>query len=317
MLDLARLLTGTIAAAIVPLAMAWVGDAVPYRERQATLAKFLNGMVLGLLLGQTMGGFFADTIGWRWAFVFLFLALACTPVQRWTRWAWVVAVRRPLGLAAFGYCVLHFLAYFVVGQKMNVAFVIDDSLRQVSRIPGWLSLLLLTPLALTSTDGMARRLGGKRWKLLHRLAYVAVLCGMIHYYMLLKADKFNAYVYFGAFGGLMLFRLVRHYFDLHGEIAAAKEKLSAAKKSVKGANKKKFWTGELVVARIFDETHNVKTFRMVPLDRGQLPFEAHAGQYINLMLTIDGKRVNRSYTLVMARSFRPSTNSPFNMTRKS
>lgn len=75
-LDVARLLTGTIAAAIVPLAMAWIGDAVPYRERQATLAKFLNGMVLGLILGQTLGGFFADTIGWRWAFVFLAVVLA-------------------------------------------------------------------------------------------------------------------------------------------------------------------------------------------------------------------------------------------------
>jgi sulfoxide reductase heme-binding subunit YedZ len=127
-----------------------------------------------------------------WAFVFLFLALACTPVQRLARSAWIPAVRRPLGLAAFGYCVLHFLAYFVVGQKMNVAFVIDDSLHQTSRIPGWLSLLLLLPLALTSTDGMTRWLGGKRWKLLHRLVYPATALAVLHVYMV-DNDHFSDY----------------------------------------------------------------------------------------------------------------------------
>jgi sulfoxide reductase heme-binding subunit YedZ len=117
-----------------------------------------------------------------WAFVFLFLALACTPVQRLTRSAWVAAVRRPLGVAAFGYCLLHFLAYFVIGQKLNVSYLFEDSLQQPSRIPGWLSLLLLVPLALTSTDGMARRLGGKRWKLLHRLVYPATALAILHVY---------------------------------------------------------------------------------------------------------------------------------------
>jgi predicted MFS family arabinose efflux permease len=71
MLEIARLLTGSIAAAIIPLSMAWVGDTVPYGERQATLAKFLNGTILGLILGQAMGGAMADTLGWRWAFVLL------------------------------------------------------------------------------------------------------------------------------------------------------------------------------------------------------------------------------------------------------
>jgi methionine sulfoxide reductase heme-binding subunit len=119
----------------------------------------------------------------RWAFIFLFLALACTPVQRFTRWPWVTAVRRPLGLAAFGYSLLHFLAYFVIGQKLNVGFVIDDAMRMTSRIPGWLSLILLLPLALTSADVMVRWLGGKRWKLLHRLVYPATALAILHVYM--------------------------------------------------------------------------------------------------------------------------------------
>ncbi len=70
-LELARLLTGAIAAAIIPLSMAWVGDTVPYGQRQASLAKFLNGTILGAILGQAMGGLLADTVGWRAAFVLL------------------------------------------------------------------------------------------------------------------------------------------------------------------------------------------------------------------------------------------------------
>lgn len=126
----------------------------------------------------------------RWAFVFLFFALACTPVHRLTRAAWVVAVRRPLGLAAFGYGMLHFLAYFAIGQKFNVGFVIEDAWRQRSRQPGWLSLLFLLPLALTSTDGMARWMGGKRWKLLHRLVYPATALGILHVY-LVERDHYS------------------------------------------------------------------------------------------------------------------------------
>ncbi len=70
-LELARLLTGSIAAAIIPLSMAWVGDTVPYGQRQAALARFLNGTILGAILGQAMGGALADTFGWRSAFVIL------------------------------------------------------------------------------------------------------------------------------------------------------------------------------------------------------------------------------------------------------
>jgi sulfoxide reductase heme-binding subunit YedZ len=154
----------------------------------------------------------AVNVSGGWAFVFLFLALACTPVQRLTRSAWVAAVRRPLGLAAFGYCVLHFLAYFGVGQKWNVEFVIYHSWHTASRIPGWLSLLLLVPLALTSTDGMARWLGGKRWKLLHRLVYLSAALAVLHVYMV-ENDHYSDYKVTRntliPFVVLMLARLIR------------------------------------------------------------------------------------------------------------
>ena len=154
----------------------------------------------------------AVNVSGAWAFVFLFLALACTPVQRLTRWAWVVAVRRPLGLAAFGYCVLHFLAYFVIGQKLNWEYVVYDSWHTASRIPGWISLLLLVPLALTSTDGMARWVGGKRWKLLHRLVYPSAALAVLHVYMV-ENDHYSDFKVtrntLVPFVILMLVRLIR------------------------------------------------------------------------------------------------------------
>ncbi len=70
-IEFGRLISGATAAAIVPLAMAWIGDHVPYEQRQATLARFLLGSISGLALGQLLGGIFADTIGWRWAFVWM------------------------------------------------------------------------------------------------------------------------------------------------------------------------------------------------------------------------------------------------------
>jgi DMSO/TMAO reductase YedYZ heme-binding membrane subunit len=133
----------------------------------------------------------AINVSGRWAFVFLFLVLACTPVQRLTRSPLVPAVRRPLGLATFGYCVLHLLAYFVVGQKMNVEYTIKDTLREASRPPGWISLLLLVPLALTSLDVMVRWLGAKRWKLLHRLVYLSAVAAIYHTYLVEDGYQVN------------------------------------------------------------------------------------------------------------------------------
>ena len=181
---------------------------------------------------------FSVNVSGYWAFAFLFLALACTPVQRFTRAAWVPAVRRPLGLAAFGYCFLHFLAYFVVGQKLHVDYVIYDSLHQASRQPGWASLLLLVPLALTSTDGMTRRLGGKRWKLLHRLVYPATALAILHVYWV-ERDHLSDYTITRytliPFIILMLARLIR-FKPKPSAPTAATEQQGAAKPQPESQN---------------------------------------------------------------------------------
>ena len=115
-----------------------------------------------------------------WAFIFLFITLACTPLQRLTGLRFPGELRRTFGLFAFFYSFLHFVVYMLIGQKLNWAYAWADALGQKSRIPGWLSLILLVPLVLTSTDGMIRRLGGKRWKNLHRLLYLSIAFAIAH-----------------------------------------------------------------------------------------------------------------------------------------
>jgi ferredoxin-NADP reductase/DMSO/TMAO reductase YedYZ heme-binding membrane subunit len=228
--------------------------------------------------------------------VFMTLSLVVTPIRRLTGWNWIIGVRRNLGVYGFLYIAAHFTIFYLYDRDGSFSSTLDEIVERVYLWFGTASLVIMIPLAITSFDAMVTRIGPKRWKLLHRLAYVAVACGIVHFFMLLKADKFRAYAFFTVFGGLMVFRLVRHYLDLRAEVATAKEKLAIARKSG-GKGKKAFWTGELAVARIFDETHDVKTFRLVPPDGGSLPFEAIAGQYLNLQLSIDGKRVKRSYTI--------------------
>jgi ferredoxin-NADP reductase/DMSO/TMAO reductase YedYZ heme-binding membrane subunit len=230
--------------------------------------------------------------------VFLTLSLVITPLRRLTGWAPLISVRRNLGVYGFLYILTHFVIFFLFDRDGSISSTYEEITTRVYLWFGFGALVVMVPLAVTSFDGMVTRLGPRRWKLLHRLAYVVVVFGGIHFYLEAKADKTLPVAFLTAFGGLMVYRVVRHYLDLRGEVQSHKDKLAAAKRA--GPKKKKFWSGQLVVARIFDETHNVKTFRMVPDGGGAMPFEAIAGQYINLMLTIDGRRVNRSYTMASA-----------------
>lgn len=232
--------------------------------------------------------------------VFLSLSLVVTPLRRLTGWSALIAVRRNLGVYGFLYIAAHFLIFFGWDRAASISSTLTEIVERVYLWFGTGALVLMIPLAITSTDGMVTRLGPVWWKRLHRLAYVVVLLGLAHYYLLVKADTTKPFAFAVVFGALMLYRIVMHYVDLRREVAAGKAKLVEARAGAKAKAKKKFWQGELRIARIFDETHDVKTFRLVPPDGGALPFEHVAGQYLNLALTIDGKRVNRSYTIASA-----------------
>ena len=99
----------------------------------------------------------------RWGLKLLFLSLAITPLRRWTGWNWLLRFRRMLGLFAFFYILLHFLTYAVLDQGLELALVIEDVIERPYITLGMTGLLLLLPLAATSTKGMMRRLG-RRWQ---------------------------------------------------------------------------------------------------------------------------------------------------------
>jgi glycine betaine catabolism B len=227
--------------------------------------------------------------------VFLMLALLVTPVRVLTGWNLLISVRRNLGVFGFLYIAAHFTIYFLLDRGGDVADTLSEIVKRRYLWFGFGALVLMLPLAVTSTDGMVSRLGPRRWKALHRLAYVAAVAGVVHFYLLVKSDIRRPLAFAGVLGALLLFRVVRHEIGLRRELKTARARVLPPK-SVTAA-KKKFWSGELEVARVFQETHDTRTFRFRVPGGGPLPFEHVAGQYINLKLTIDGRRVNRSYTI--------------------
>lgn len=120
--------------------------------------------------------------------VFLLIALAVTPLRKITGLNWLIQFRRMLGLYAFFYGFLHFLTYIWFDRSFNVKSTIADIYARPFIAVGMASFFLLVPLAITSTKGWIKRLGGKRWALLHKLAYVAGIGGVIHFWMLVKSD---------------------------------------------------------------------------------------------------------------------------------
>ncbi|HEY0378866.1 MAG TPA: protein-methionine-sulfoxide reductase heme-binding subunit MsrQ [Pyrinomonadaceae bacterium] len=120
--------------------------------------------------------------------VFLFISLAVTPLRRLTSVQWLIQFRRMLGLYAFFYGFLHLLTYVWFDRSFNLKSAVSDIYARPFIAVGMLSFFLLVPLAITSTKGWIKRLGGKRWARLHKLAYVAAVGGVVHFWMLVKSD---------------------------------------------------------------------------------------------------------------------------------
>jgi methionine sulfoxide reductase heme-binding subunit len=142
-----------------------------------------------------------------WTLTFLMITLSATPLRQLTGWLWLIRLRRMLGLFAFFYAFLHFSTYLVLDQFFDWDSIIKDIAKRPYITVGFLAFLLLIPLAITSTDGMIRRLGGKRWKLLHRAVYFCAVGGVIHYWWLVKKDLTNPITFAVILGLLLGFRL--------------------------------------------------------------------------------------------------------------
>lgn len=143
----------------------------------------------------------------RWTLVFLLATLAVTPIRRLTGWNRIVQLRRLLGLFAFFHACVHFLSYVGIDHLFALSIIVEDVLERRYITAGFTALVLLVPLAVTSTKGWIRRLG-KRWQRLHRLSYVAASLGVLHFYWKVKADTFWPLVAAVTLAGLFAVRLV-------------------------------------------------------------------------------------------------------------
>jgi len=139
---------------------------------------------------------------------FLLLTLAVTPVRNLTGLPQLLRLRRMLGLFVFFYAVVHFTVYLVLDLELNLAVVGADIVKRPYITVGFTALLLLVPLALTSTNGMMRRLG-RRWQSLHRLIYVIAALAVWHFYWQVKRDVREPLLYMGMLALLFAYRLVR------------------------------------------------------------------------------------------------------------
>ena len=147
-----------------------------------------------------------------WTLVFLLITLGITPLRRLAGMHWLAGVRRMLGLYAFFYACLHFATYIWLDQFFDWSAVVKDIIKRPFITAGFFSFLLLWPLALTSTHGMIRRLGGRRWQLLHRLVYVIAIGGVVHYLWLVKKDLTQPLIYAALLGVLLGYRLLHRWY---------------------------------------------------------------------------------------------------------
>jgi ferredoxin-NADP reductase/DMSO/TMAO reductase YedYZ heme-binding membrane subunit len=267
--------------------------------RFAKLVVWVNGAVPAALLvwdasrgqlGANPVNFAIRTTGLL-ALIFLMGSLFISPLRLVTGLDALLPHRRILGLYAAFYAFAHFGIFFWWDREHDLASTWHEIVERKYIWYGMTALVVFVPLAITSTAGMVQRLGPKGWKWLHRLVYVAAISGAVHYLNIGKFPSTQSMVFAALFASLLVFRVVAS----HVQLRIAYHKLSAAQGAAPA--KPKFWTGPLRLARVFRETPDVQTFRLVPVQGGALPFDYVPGQYLTLHLLVDGKKVSRSYTL--------------------
>lgn len=145
----------------------------------------------------------------RWVLRFLAGSLAVSPLLKLTRWGWLLTQRRFLGLAAFWYAVIHLSIYIGVDNFFDVDDIVKDVIKHLWVTLGMAAFLMLLPLAITSTKGWIRRLGGKRWNRLHLLVFPAAVAGCLHFLWAVKKDITEPLIYSGIFLVLFALRVIQ------------------------------------------------------------------------------------------------------------
>ncbi len=247
------------------------------------------GVPLALL---AYDGFFAKTLGanpvnfsirttGKLSLIFIVLTLAITPLRKLFSASSLIIFRRTLGLYAFFYAFFHLLIFYYFDRSASLSSTVDEIITRKYLWFGTTALVLMAPLAVTSANRMIQLLGAKRWQQLHRLTYIAAIAAVIHYYMLVKSNVTQPVIYGSIIGALLLYRLISYFSRSPAQTSNTKPR---------------YWRGKLKVIRITQETLSVKTFRL-STEQNKLPFDYQAGQYLNISLDVDSKKVNRSYTI--------------------
>ena len=158
----------------------------------------LNALIpLGFLLFDWSRGelganpieFFLRTTGVL-TLVFVLITLSVTPLRKIFGWNALTKYRRMLGLYAFFYGLIHLTTYSIFDKSLDVAAIVGDVWQRPFILAGMLAFTMLVPLAVTSTNGWVKRLGGKNWARLHKLIYAIAVLGVIHFWMIVKSDVF-------------------------------------------------------------------------------------------------------------------------------
>ena len=143
-----------------------------------------------------------------WTLVGLLATLSITPLRKLSGWNWLLRLRRMLGLFAFFYASLHFTTYIWLDQFFDLHAVFKDVIKRPFITVGFLAFVLLIPLAVTSTNAMVKRLGGKSWQRLHRLVYAIAILGVLHYWWLVKKDLTQPLIYALILAALLAYRVL-------------------------------------------------------------------------------------------------------------
>ena len=140
--------------------------------------------------------------------VFLVVTLSITPLRKVFGWNGLIKYRRMLGVYAFAYALIHLLTYSVFDKSLALTNIISDVIQRPFIAVGMLAFSMLVPLAVTSTNGMIKRMGGKNWARLHKLAYPAAILGVVHFWMIVKSDIFYPAIFAVVLAVLLAYRLV-------------------------------------------------------------------------------------------------------------
>jgi len=144
-----------------------------------------------------------------WTLRLLAASIAITPIRWLTKWNPIINLRRMVGLFAFFYGTVHFMIYFVLDRSLMFDGLWEDIVKRPYITVGFTAFVLMIPLAITSTKGWIRRLGGSRWNLLHRLVYISASLGVLHYWWKVKLDVTNPMIYAGVVSVLLGWRVVK------------------------------------------------------------------------------------------------------------